>query len=57
LIRITRTTKTDFVTMGTSVAGRLLIVSHTDREERIRIISARAASRREKRDYENGDFP
>ena len=46
-----------FITMGTSVEGRLLVVSHTDREDRIRIISARVASRKERRDYEDGQFP
>ncbi len=46
-----------FLTMGTSVAGRLLVVSHTDRVTSIRIISARAATRRERKDYEDGDFP
>ena len=46
-----------YVTMGLSVEGRLLIVSHTDREDRIRIISAREASSRERKDYENGNFP
>ena len=35
-----------FVTFGHSEAGRLLIVSHTDREDRIRIISAQRASAR-----------
>jgi len=46
-----------YVTMGTSATGHLLIVSHTDRDENIRIISAREASRREKKDYEDGNFP
>jgi len=46
-----------FLTMGTSVVGRLLVVSHTDRADSIRIISAREATRRERRDYEDGDFP
>jgi hypothetical protein len=43
--------------MGLSAAGRLLLVSHTDRGEKVRIISARKASRRERRDYEDGNFP
>ena len=30
-----------YITMGMSVIGRLLIVSHTDRAEKVRIISAR----------------
>ena len=41
-----------FLTMGMSVGGRILIVSHTDRDDRIRIISARAATRRERKAYE-----
>ena len=46
-----------YVTMGVSADGRLLVVSHTDRGEKIRIISAREASRREKKDYEDGNVP
>jgi uncharacterized DUF497 family protein len=46
-----------YITMGLSVAGRLLLVSHADRGEKVRIISARKASRRERRDYEDGTFP
>jgi uncharacterized DUF497 family protein len=46
-----------FLTMGTSLDGRLLVVSHADRGDSIRIISAREAARRERRDYEDGDFP
>jgi len=41
-----------FVTQGLSVKNRLLVVIHTDRGERIRIISARPASRRERKQYE-----
>ncbi|MEH2313897.1 MAG: BrnT family toxin [Nostoc sp.] len=33
---------------------QLLVVAHTDREEKIRIISARKATRQEKRFYEEG---
>jgi uncharacterized protein len=43
-----------YVIIGMSESGRLLIVSHTDRENRIRIISARSANRQEKRFYEEG---
>lgn len=43
-----------YTTMGTSLAGRLLFISHTDREERIRIISTRQATRSERRSYEDG---
>ena len=46
-----------FITMGQSAEGRLLIVSHTDRGENIRIISAREASRAERKEYEDGNFP
>jgi uncharacterized DUF497 family protein len=41
-----------FVTMGTSYLGRLLVVAHRDQQENIRIISARQATRRERKDYE-----
>jgi uncharacterized protein len=44
-----------YVIIGMSELGRLLIVSHTDRENRIRIISARSANRQEKRFYEEGN--
>jgi len=40
-----------FVTMGTSIRGRLLVVVHTERGDAIRIISARLATRRERRAY------
>jgi uncharacterized DUF497 family protein len=45
-----------FVTVGTSENGRLLIVAHTDRQERIRIISARELTRQERRNYEEGNL-
>lgn len=40
-----------FVVVGRSVAGRLLVVVHTDRGGVIRIISAREATPRERRQY------
>lgn len=43
-----------FLTFGHSAEGRLLLVSHTDRGERTRIISARLATRKERRLYEDG---
>ncbi|MCI0333190.1 MAG: BrnT family toxin [Planctomycetes bacterium] len=43
-----------FLTVGHSSAGGLLIVSHTDREDRVRIISARRATRKERKAYEEG---
>jgi len=43
-----------FLTIGLSSQGRTLVVSHTDRGARTRIISARTATPRERRDYEEG---
>jgi len=43
-----------FITMGMSSGGRLLVVSHTDAGESVRIISARTATARERRRYESG---
>lgn len=40
--------------LGISLAGRLLVVSHTERGDRIRIISARRATTAEIRGYESG---
>jgi uncharacterized DUF497 family protein len=41
-----------FITVGMSSAGRVLIVAHTDRNENVRIISARKATQRERKHYE-----
>jgi len=41
-----------YVTIGRSIADRLLVIVHTDRGERIRLISARIATRRERMTYE-----
>ena len=46
-----------YITMGLSATGRLLLVSHTDSGEKVRIISARKANQNERRDYEDGNFP
>lgn len=43
-----------YVTFGVSSTGRLLVVSHTERGRRIRIISARIATRSERKLYEQG---
>lgn len=45
-----------FVLFGQSEAGRLLAVMHTERGQRIRLISARLAIPRERRQYAKGDF-
>ena len=41
-----------YVTMGIDPNGRILITVFTYREQSIRIVSSRKASRRERRDYE-----
>jgi uncharacterized protein len=43
------------VIIGLSSFRQLLVVSHTDRGEKVRIISARKATRQEKRFYEEGN--
>ncbi len=43
-----------YVIIGMSGLGQLLVVAHTDRENRTRIISARRATRQERRFYEEG---
>ena len=43
-----------FITMGVSEGGRLLVVSHTEDEERVRIISVREATSHERKRYESG---
>ena len=43
-----------FLTFGHTSAGQLIVVSHADREERTRIISARPVTRRERKTYEEG---
>ena len=40
------------ITFGVSSVGRLLVVSHTERTGHIRIISARPATRAERKFYE-----
>lgn len=42
------------LTFGLSEQGRLLVVSHTERRGLVRIISARRATRAERRIYEEG---
>ena len=41
-----------FLTLGVSARGRLLVVVHTDVADEIRLISARQATPRERRQYE-----
>ena len=43
-----------YIALGESQRRRLLVVVFTDRDDRIRIISARVATRPERRNYEKG---
>lgn len=43
-----------FITIGTSINDKLIVVVHADHDDIIRIISARRAIRGEKRQYEQG---
>jgi len=43
-----------FITIGISVNNQLIVVVHTDRNDIIRIISARKATRNERSQYEQG---
>jgi uncharacterized protein len=43
------------VLVGTTEPGRLVAVMFTERDDTIRIISARLVTRRERSDYEEGD--
>ena len=40
------------LTIGVSVSGRILVVSHVDRRDAVRLISARRATPRERKFYE-----
>lgn len=44
------------ITIGLSNVGRVLFVSHCDRGKRIRIISARKATPKERQQYAEGLF-
>jgi uncharacterized DUF497 family protein len=43
-----------YITFGISKRGRLVVVSHTEERDSIRIISARLARKRERNIYEEG---
>jgi uncharacterized DUF497 family protein len=43
-----------FITFSVSSTGRLLVVAHTEREDAVRIISAREATAAERNIYEEG---
>ncbi len=42
-----------FLSMGLSATGRLLVVAYTERRGRVRIINAREATPRERKQYES----
>jgi uncharacterized DUF497 family protein len=44
------------ISIGASARGRILVVSHTEREMRIRLISCRRATLVERREYEKTSF-
>ncbi len=50
------TAKDRFITVGLSSQKKLLMVAHVERGDRIRIISARELTPREKRQYEEADW-
>jgi uncharacterized DUF497 family protein len=43
-----------FITIGRSINEKLIVVVYTDRDDIVRIISARKATKNEKRQYEQG---
>ena len=43
-----------YIIIGESQQHRLLIVSYTERDHKIRLISAREVTKREREDYEEG---
>jgi hypothetical protein len=47
-------TENRYVTFGVSEKGRLVVVSHTETNQSIRIISARKAKKGERKLYEEG---
>ena len=51
-----RHSESRFVMIGLSAHCNLLVVVHTERRNRIRIISARFANKREVKDYEKGIY-
>lgn len=45
-----------YINIGLSANGRVLVLTHTERHDKIRIISCRKATVRERRFYEKGSF-
>ena len=49
-------TEERFINIGLSANGLILVLTHTERQDKIRIISCRKATPRERRFYEEGNF-
>jgi len=47
-------TEERYIDIGVSAKDRILVLIHTERQGKIRIISCRKATARERRDYEKG---
>ena len=45
-----------FINIGLSANGLILVLTHTERQDKIRIISCRKATARERKFYEEGSF-
>ena len=43
-----------YLTIGSSLSGRILVVAHTDRGDAVRLISARPVTPSERKFYEQG---
>lgn len=41
-----------YLTFGHSIMNRLIVVAHSDKNDRVRLISAREMTRKERKDYE-----
>jgi uncharacterized DUF497 family protein len=45
-----------FINIGFSANGRILVLTHTERQDKIRIVSCRKATTQERRFYEENSF-
>lgn len=45
-----------YLSIGQSLTGRICVVIHTEQQTSIRLISCRKATRKERNDYEQGNF-
>jgi len=45
-----------FINIGLSAKSRILVLTHTEQQDKIRIISCRKATARERKFYEEGSF-